>query len=281
MEDRKPIGVELEGEILSYYQSGDEAGRLLQGYGRLEFARTLDILDRYLPGPPAVILDVGGGSGIYAYPMAKRGYEVHLVDAVPLHIEQAFQLSSEQPDHPLASARVGDARKLEHPGESVDAVILFGPLYHLTDAVDREVALKEALRVLREGGLVFAACISRFASTIQGLARGYLSDPEFAAIAERDLVDGQHRNPTDKAGYFTTAFFHHPDELSSEVEEAGFELKATLAVEGLAWMFQDIDVQWEDGEKRKRLLEVLRRIEGEPSMLGASAHIMAIGRKAG
>ena len=281
MNELKPFGMHLEGEILDYYQRGDEASRLLQGYGRLEFARTMDILGRYLPEPPAVILDVGGGSGVYAYPMAKCGHEVHLIDVVPLHIEQALQRSIEQPRQPLASVEVGDARKLELPDESVDAVLLFGPLYHLTDVVDRAVALKEALRVLKAGGLVFAAAISRFASTLQGLARDYLEDPEFAAIAERDLIDGQHRNPTDKTGYFTTAFFHHPDELRSEVKEAGFELKATLAVEGPVWMFHDIATQWEDGKKRQRLLEVIRMIEAEPSMLGTSAHIMAIGRKSG
>lgn len=281
MQDRKPTDDELKGEILSYYQSGNEAGRLLQGYGRLEFSRTLDILNRYLLEPPAAILDVGGGSGIYACPLAKRGYEVHLIDAVPLHIDQALQLSSKQPDHPLASAAVGDARRLEQVSDSVDAVLLFGPLYHLTGAEDRAVALREALRVLRSGGQIFAAGISRFASTLQGLARGYLEDPEFEAIAERDLVDGQHRNPTDKAGYFTTAYFHLPAELSAEVEEAGFELEATLAVEGPLWMLQDLDEQWDDGDKRQRLLDILQRIEGEPSMLGASAHMMVIGRKPG
>ena len=113
MKDRKLTHDDLNGEILSYYRGGNEKDRLLKGYGQLEFARTLDILSLYLPEPPAVILDVGGGSGIYAYPLAKLGYEVHLIDAVPLHIEQALKISSEQPDHPLASALVGDARKLE------------------------------------------------------------------------------------------------------------------------------------------------------------------------
>jgi ubiquinone/menaquinone biosynthesis C-methylase UbiE len=277
--EQEPTNKDLLPEILTYYQSGDEADRLVTGYGRLEFARTQSLLERYLPDPPAAILDVGGGSGIYAYPLARSGYDVHLVDAVPLHIEQALQRASEQPDHPMSSATVGDARKLNQKNGTVDVVLLFGPLYHLTEEGDRIAALQEAFRVLRQGGKVFAVGISRFASTLQGLSRGFIRDPAFAAIAKRDLKEGQHRNPTGIKGYFTTAYFHHPDELGHELKAAGFVHERTAAVEGPIWMLQDIDEQWEDLENRKRLLAVLTTIEEEPSLLGVSAHVMAIGHK--
>ncbi len=279
MTERGSTGNKLQQEILSYYQYSEEADRLLQGYGRLEFARTQSLLERYLPDPPAAILDVGGGSGIYACPLAIQGYEVHLVDAVGRHVEQALQTSLEQPDHPLASARAGDARALEQDSGSVDAVLLFGPLYHLTKEGDRMLALREARRVLRSGGVVLAVGISRFASTLQGIARGYIHDPAFAAIAERDLAEGQHRNPAKIKGYFTTAYFHHPEELGIEIERAGFAHERTVAVEGPASMLQDIDEQWDDLDRRRRLLAVLRNLEQEPSLLGVSSHIMAVGRK--
>src|SRR5204862_445674 len=103
--------------------------------------------------------------------------------------------------------------------------LLLGPLYHLTEPSDRLAALREAHRVLRGGGIIFAAAISRFASALDGLVRGFLHDEQFVRIVERDLKDGQHRNPTEHPAYFTTAFFHHPDELRAEVEEAGFRLE--------------------------------------------------------
>ncbi|OKH46241.1 hypothetical protein NIES2101_25260 [Calothrix sp. HK-06] len=221
----------LSNETLAHYDAGQEDQRLLQGVGRLEFARTKELLSRYLPPPPAVIFDIGGGSGVYAFWLAQQGYEVHLIDAVPLHIEQARATSKAQQVQ-LASITVGDARQLNQASNSVDAVLLLGPLYHLIERSDRITALREAYRVLKSGGLIFAVGVSRFASTLDGLFNGYLDDPEFVEIVQRDLIDGQHRNPNNHPAYFTTAFLHHPEELKAEVKEVGFESETILAIEG-------------------------------------------------
>jgi hypothetical protein len=156
---------------------------------------------------------------------------------------------------------------------------MFGPLYHLTDRKDRILALREAHRVLIRGGLLFAGGISRFASALDGLDRGLLSDPEFVRIVHRDLKDGQHRNPTNKLSYFTTAFFHHPEELAAEVAEVGFQLENTVAIEGPAALLQDLDERWDDRDQRAQVLNTLRWLEDEPSILGITGHLMTIGRK--
>lgn len=269
----------LQSEVRAYYEQGGEAGRLFSGMGQLELARTRELIARHIPPPPAVILDIGGGSGVYACRLARQGYEVHLTDPVPLHVEQACRASEEQPGHPLASATVGDARNMNRADGTVDAVLLFGPLYHLTDVKDRVCCLREARRVLRHGGLVLAVGISRFASALNGLVAGFLDDPEFVRIVRRDLAEGQHRNLTNKPGYFTTAFFHHPDELAAEIEEAGLRHEGTFAVEGPGWLLQDFDEQWSDLGKREWLLTAVRWLETEPSLLGASAHLLAVGRR--
>jgi ubiquinone/menaquinone biosynthesis C-methylase UbiE len=266
-------------EIDSHYAGGVERDRLASGSGRLELARTQEILRRYLPPPPAVVADVGGGPGVYACWLAALGYEVHLTDPVPLHLAQAQETSRAQPDRPVASFTLGDARALARPDDSADVALLLGPLYHLTERADRVAALRETRRVLRPGGVLVAAGISRFASALDGLRAGYLDDPAFAAIVERDLIDGQHRNPTNHPTYFTTAFFHHPNELSREVADAGLAPEHLLAVEGPAWLLQDFDGHWDDPTRRERLLGVVRRMEADPSVLGASAHLLAVARK--
>jgi ubiquinone/menaquinone biosynthesis C-methylase UbiE len=263
--------------IRRYYEKGLEAQRLTSALGELEYVRTQEIISRFLPAPPAVVLDVGGGPGAYACWLAQAGYEVHLIDPIPLHIEQARQASQNQPGFPISSIARGDARMLNFPDGSADVVLLLGPLYHLTERQDRILALEEGYRVLKQGGILVAVGISRFASTLSGLIDGYFEDPDFFAIARRDIEEGQHRNPTDKHRYFTTAFFHHPNELRAELQEVGLSVEGVLAIEGAAVFLQDLEDQWRDPVRQNRILEVIRRLENEPSVIGVTGHIIAIG----
>jgi SAM-dependent methyltransferase len=266
-------------DVVAHYEAVAEQSRLSADTGRLEFARTCEVIARFLPPAPAVVLDVGGGPGAYACWLARRGYRVHLVDAVPLHVEQARAASQAQPEHPLAGAAVGDARRLDHADGCADAVLLPGPLYHLPERSDRLAAWREACRVLKPGGVVLAAGISRFASALDGLRLGLFDDPAFAVLAERDLRDGQHCNPTGDPRYFTTAYFHRPEELGAEAAEAGLRHEATLGVEGPGWLLQNFEAWWAEPRRRERLLWLARTLESEPSMLGVSAHLLAVARK--
>jgi ubiquinone/menaquinone biosynthesis C-methylase UbiE len=266
--------------IAAFYARGLERGRLDAGHGALELLRTQALLERFLPASPAVVADVGGGPGRYAVWLAGRGYRVHLVDPVPLHVEQARAASAGRPEAALASAAVGDARALGLKDASVDAVLLLGPLYHLTRAADRTKALAEARRVCRPGGVVVAAVISRFASTLDGLREGYLEDPAFAAVAAADLRDGRHRNPTGDPAYFTTAYFHRPEEIAAECAAAGLVHETTLAVEGPAWLLSDLDTRLADGRRREVLLAAVAALESEPALLGVSAHLLTVCRRA-
>lgn len=214
------------------------------------------------------MLDVGGGAGLYAVELLRRGYEVRLVDPIPLHVEQARAAG--------VDAELGDARALDDEDSSCDAVLVLGPLYHLTERRDRVAALTEARRVVRPDGVVLAAAISRFASLVDGVLHDRLGDPSFREIVESDLAEGQHRNPECRRSWFTTAFFHHPDELRGELDEAGLIVEAVLAVEGLAGLRNGLPA---DEAERRWLLETVRRLEAEPRLLGLSSHLLAVGRR--
>lgn len=267
-----------DADIAAFYARGLERDRLAAGPGALELARTQLILGRYLPPTPAIIVDVGGGPGRYAVWLTERGYDVHLVDPVPLHIEQA-KLAADDAGVTIASAEVGDARALPWPDASADVVLVMGPLYHLPERDDRLRALSEARRVCRAGGVVISAAISRFASTLDGVRNGYLVDPAFAAAAASDLRDGKHRNPTGDPAYFTTAYFHRPEELATELAMAGLRHATTLAVEGPAWLLADLDAQLADDRRRPGLFAALAALEAEPALLGVSAHLLAVARR--
>lgn len=267
----------LDDAIRAYYDLGLEQERLeSSGEGSLEWARTVDVLQRFLPPAPARVLDVGGGPGAYAAWLAARGYDVHLIDPVPLHVEQATAAATAS--RRTFTAALGDARALAEPDASADVVLMLGPLYHLTERADRLTALREAYRVLRPGGVVCAVGISRFASLFDGLLFGQLGDPTFAAIVAQDLLDGQHRNPvaSDAPEWFTTTFFHLPQELAGEVEESGFTLDALLGIEGPG---KYVGASWDDATNRKHIIAAARAVETESSLLGVSAHLMAVGEK--
>jgi SAM-dependent methyltransferase len=279
-------------EVLEHYGQFDEGGRITAGLGRLELLRTQEILRRHLPDAPLEILDVGGGTGVHARWLAGDGHDVHVVDLVPDHVEQARATASPSASpmkqaSPSASpgrvtAEVGDARGLPVPDTSVDAVLVLGPLYHLTDRDDRVRALAEARRVVRPGGLVFAAAISRYASLFDGLAREYLFDPGFRDIVERDVRDGQHRNPTGRPEWFTTTYFHHPDELREEAGQAGLDVVEVVGVEGMAGWLGHLGPRLDPGaddEGREAILFSARAIEAEPALLGLSAHLILVARR--
>ena len=116
--------------------------------------------------------------------------------------------------------------------------------------------------------------ISRFASLLDGLYEGWLVDPQFRPIVDRDLADGQHRktDPVGRPEFFTTAYFHTPDGLTAEIEGAGFASVASYGVEGPGWPLRQA---WPDPQRREQILFAARAAETEPSLIGFSHHLIA------
>jgi SAM-dependent methyltransferase len=271
------VSVEPPSEVRMHYETEiDEADRLSRGAGRLELLRTQEIVRRYLPSAGLRILDVGGGPGVHAEWLADDGHIVHVVDAMPNHVYAVQQLG--KPGRHI-TAELGDARELDAADDSFDAVLLLGPLYHLTEWSDRVRAPKETCRVVRPGGFVFVGGISRFASLLDGLRREFLFDSRFRSLVEEDLRNGQHRNPDRVPHWFTTAYFHEPSELANEAAAAGLACVEVVGVEGVAGWFDHVFNRWEDMASREAILFAARVVESEPSLLGASAHLLMVASK--
>jgi ubiquinone/menaquinone biosynthesis C-methylase UbiE len=265
-------------EIEAHYRESRESQRLSASrQGELERLRTQEILARYLPPPPAAVFDVGGAAGAYAFALAGQGHRVHLIDPVELHLEQARSYATDS-GIALASIAKGDARHLDVASGRADAVLLLGPLYHLIERADRLQALRESRRILKRGGVFFGAAVSRFASLLDGLSTGGFRDARFREIVAADLASGQHRNPTNHPAYFTTAYFHRPEDLAAEVRNAGFDEVEILAVEGPAWCTALFAEAWDNPALRTDLLKFLSVTERETSIVGASAHMIAVAR---
>jgi ubiquinone/menaquinone biosynthesis C-methylase UbiE len=270
--------MEIDKEIQAYYNTGIEKNRLNTDVFQLERERTEEILLRYIPNNRSKVLDVGGGTGHYSFWLKDQGHEVHLVDPVRFNIDAAKKEAKERKLGP-DSIQLAEARDLPFDDEIFDIVLLMGPLYHLTNMNDRRDALKEAYRVTKKGGLVISVGISRYASLMDGFFRNMIKDPDFFQIVEEDISTGQHRNFTDKLAYFTTAYFHHPEELKTEVEQAGLTIELTIAIESFGWLIPDFIKKWAKKDYQPLLLESIRRVETNNDLMSMSAHFMVVATK--
>jgi SAM-dependent methyltransferase len=249
-----------------YSEAYDEDVRLTRSpHGRLEFARTRELLERYLPAPPARVLDVGGGTGIHARWLAQAGYEVSLVDLMGEHVEMAGAI-------PGVTAAVGDARALDFADGSLDAVLLLGPLYHLVEREERLRALAEAARVARPGAVVAAAAISRYAGLLDFGAHGGLTAAT-VPLVQGVLATGRH----DPRLGFTTAYVHRPEELCGELVDAGLADVAVYGVEGPAGPALDAHGIERIDEFLDSAIACARIAERDPDLIAASAHFLAFG----
>lgn len=98
---------------------------------------------------------------------------------------------------------------------------------------------------------------------------------------EEDLRSGRHRNSTDQEHYFTAVYFHFPDELQAEMQEAGFVSSRVIAIDGVGWIppSEAAEQRWNNDQFRETVFRVIRLTETEPAVIGASGHRTAVGLK--
>lgn len=272
MNDMDPKG-------LAGYNAGIEKGRLHRGLGLIEFERTREILLEELPKPPAVIYDIGGAYGEYAYWLASLGYEVYLYDLAEGNIREARALAHTAAK-PLKAAEVADARCIPRPDASADAILLFGPLYHIIDAEERQKCLRECRRLLKPGGRLFTANITCFATALK-YTHLYDQRPALDDDACYRMIEATVRTGLHDGNEIGRVYFHRPDELRREVEAAGFDKVELRGVIGPGWIVRNLDEVWPDPVKREAIMRIVRLLDREESLMGFSTHFISVSRKAG
>ena len=263
-------------DIAAYYDADPDLEHERLSRQQLEYELTSRFLTEHLPASGSV-LDVGAGTGRYAVELARRGYDVTAVDLSEALIRRARALAAEEGLTDRVRFLVGDARELDglQGPNQFDAVLMLGPLYHLVAALDREAALGQAFARLRSGGLIFSAFLSRF---------GVLGDlmkrvPEWIheqAKVESLLTRGSRPSSAPKGGF--RGYFATVEEIRPLHEKVGFESVDLVGVEPVI-SADDESFNRLSGDRRTLWLDLLQEVGGEPSILGASRHILYIGRR--
>lgn len=178
----------------------------------------------------------------------------------------------------LKCAEIADARSIDRPSNSADAILLCGPLYHIVDYEERILCLKECRRLLKPNGLLFTAAITAYSTILKYTAKydtnPVLDDSGFYKMLEKTVKTGAH-----KKKLMGLAHFHKPDELKNEIESAGFGKTEIRGVIGPVWLVRNLDEVWCDEFKRETLMHVVRLLEKEESIMGLSTHLLGISRK--
>lgn len=276
--------MEKEVEIVKeYYDTGAEHEWERLSWHWYEMELTVRMMKRHIQEGDK-ILDIGGGPGRYSIYFAERGCDVTLVDLSDGNIAFAKEKAREKKVGIQAAA--GDARdvlqvlkneKIGYGEGGYDHVFLMGPLYHLLEEEDRIKAVKEALRMVKPGGLLYVSFISMFANTIyfmQNEMAEFCSDiPEVREYRKLQVEGGSYAGPA-----FTQAYFAQQKEIVPFMDQFELEMLHFFGQESILSPCEEKFLKLPKKEQNDWIAYAEALCEKE-ELLSFSEHLMYIGRK--
>lgn len=269
-------------KIKAYYTQFDEWGRLDAPEGLLEREIMMQLIGEYVDRG-ATILDLGGGPGRYTCALSQSGYHVHLADLSPALVEIARTKVKEHGNAAfIKSIMVTDATDLSaYASGSMDAVLLLGPLYHLTTSDEIVRCLGEVHRVLRAGGILIAAYIPRLSGLRSVLARmlyrtGQADTTTLQQVADTGVFHNLGEDGFQEGQYLTT------DLLLDYMSGSCFEQLLVRSVRGLGNGMEAGILACKDKDRAQyeRILELIHQTAADQPVIDSSGHAVYIGRKA-
>ena len=268
-----------ETQVRDFYASyvRKEWRRLIKdAYHRLEFETTLHFLEKYLP-QKGLVLDAGGGPGRYTIELAKRGYEVVLLDTTPANLAFARRQIKRAKVHGkvanIVEGSIVDLSQFED--DTFEAVIcLGGPLSHVLDNQKREKAISELIRVTKRGAPLFVSVMGRWSLLVVELMlfQNEIEMPIFKQIRDTGDYEGDYG--------FTACHFYLPEELREAFSEKGVTMVEMAGLEGIsshhAWKVNQLA---KDEKRWKIWLETQSLTCTHPAVVGMSEHMLIVSKK--
>lgn len=288
-------------KVKNYYRHFDEKNRLRNdNSGKLEFLMTMRILEKELPpvqvtenpegavangaaGADSVdgvsILDLGGGAGVYSFPLAKKGYKVWPADLSETLLAQANKQKEEDNVQNLISCDQVNATDLScYKDQFFDVVLLFGPLYHLTEKAERKKCISEVSRVLKKGGKVFASFIPHLSGSI-ALVQRFCWSPDQVDIntLEECFASGKFKNLSDKG--FQEGYYPASEEIENHFNANGFEKILLRSIRGFGYEKEDVIFKFKNKNVFSKILDLIDSTAEDKSIIEMCGHAMYVGVK--
>ena len=274
--------------IRNYYKNFDEKNRLKNdASGRLEFLMTMSVLEKHLPsaggtnnGAGAVtVLDIGGGAGAYAFPLAERGYKVTLADLSEELISQAKAQKAAENARNIVSCDIANATNLSiYKDNQFDVVLLLGPLYHLLEESERKLCVSEIRRVLKPHGKIFASFIPYLSGSI-GIVERYWFHPEQVGIDNLTEVfkSGKFNNLTNQG--FQEGYYPKSAEIERLFADNGFEKDLLRSVRGFGYQKEEQLFKIADAQIFDKIIELIDSTAEDKAIIETCGHAIYAGHK--
>lgn len=230
---------------------------------RVEFLTTTRYIEQYL-SPGAKILDVGAGAGEYSFYFARKGYHVSALELADANVRAFRDKLTPEDRIDLTQGNAVDLSRYEDA--SFDAVLLFGPLYHLHSEADRQRCIAEAKRVCKPDGTLFFAFISNDIVILTEF--GYRPDY---------FRNGDYDKQTFRLEDFPFVF-HTVDDCRAMLQRGGVKIIKEVASDGASELLAD-QINAMDEESYAQYLRYHFYICEKPEFLGMSNHLLFIGKQ--
>lgn len=262
--------------VVSFYEKYDEESRLTTNNARkIEFTITTTILNQYIQEHNK-ILELGAGTGIYSFYYADRGNDVLATDITPKHIDIIKQKLKKIKNSISLTTEVADATNLSnYESESFDVVLCLGPMYHLINAYDREMCIKESLRVLKKGGILAIAYINKhfILNSVMSGNKKFLTNNFVDKVMNTGVI-----REGEKECFWTEAFFTTPIEMEAFVTKFNTKIIDHVGTDGLSPFLKDFVDNMNEEEYATWLHYSLNSCR-EKSILGMNNHGLLLCKK--
>lgn len=257
--------------LIEQYTGADEDSRLTRQYiAQIEFDTTMAKLKPYLK-PGCYVTELGAATGRYSLTFANMGLTTTAVELVPDQVRILKEKAAQQ-NLDLAIYQ-GDACDVPFiDAHSQDVCVVLGPLYHLQSQELREQAIAEARRILKPGGIVAVAYISRFfiAGMFTQKFPELVTPDVYSKLLNEGVVTSSAADRFFQVGYFAT-----PKEMEELVEGQGFKLVSHIATDTFSRYIAD-GINPMTPEQYQAWFEYHLQTCDEPTLLGSSNHGLVI-----